>query len=308
MTKHLPVMRAEVLAALAPTDGGLYVDCTFGGGGHSRAILTAADCRVWALDRDQDALKNGEKLAARSGGRLALKHGRFSELKRLLAEDRIFEAQGILFDLGPSSDQLLTVERGFSFRLKANLDMRMDRGQQFDARAFINEAAVGELETTLRNYGEEKRARAIARAIVKNRPILTTTRLAELIASLTRKRQRIHPATRSFQAIRILINNELEELAKALEASPGLLAAGGRLAVISFHSLEDRIVKQFMKQRSIPPPLPSRHLPLRPETAAEPVLRLLAKKPLTPSKAECSANPAARSAKLRVAEKLRRAA
>ena len=303
MTRRAPVMLKQVLDALRPRRNGIYIDGTFGGGGHSLAILAAADCTVWAVDRDRQALCETRSLAERHGGRLRLLHGKFSQLRELLGEHGVSEAQGILFDLGASAAQLEHAERGFSFRLEGKLDMRMDNGAGRTAADFINTTPEREIERVLRIYGEERKARKLARLIIKSRPITTTTRLAELIASLTPRHQRIHPATRSFQAIRIFINDELAELENGLEAALTLLAEDGVLAVISFHSLEDRIVKQFMRQHSSPPPSPSRHLPPRLGAAAA-SLRLPNKGPLTAAEDERRLNPRCRSAKLRVAVKV----
>lgn len=302
---HTPVMVEQVLSALKPRDRGVYVDGTFGDGGHSRAILAAADCTVWAIDRDPSAIAQGEALAGKQ--RLRLLHGRFSQLKQLLATHGIGEVQGILFDLGASAAQLGEAKRGFSFQLDGKPDMRMDPGEGRTAADFVNKAPGGEIERVLRIYGEERKAKRLARLIVKNRPIVGTHQLAKLIASLTPNRQRIHPATRSFQALRIFINDELGELAKGLEAARQLLAADGTMVVISFHSLEDRIVKQFMKHHALPPPAPSRHLPPRLGVAAV-TLRLLHKKPLVADGDEIARNPRSRSAKLRAASKIRYAA
>jgi 16S rRNA (cytosine1402-N4)-methyltransferase len=296
-------MLREVLSSLKPRDGGVYLDGTFGAGGHTRAILDAANCRVIALDRDQTAIALGADLVAAMQGRLVLVEERFSHLDR--AANRLgFDAlDGVLLDLGVSSMQLDEAERGFSFRRDGPLDMRMS-GQGSSAAEIVNQWPAAELARVFATLGEERRAGAVARAIAAaraERPITRTGELAEIIRRVVRGRpDEIDPATRSFQALRLLVNEELEEIAHALLAAERILKPGGRLAVISFHSLEDRIVKTFLAARGRAAS-PSRHRPDVEKTA--PSFRLISKKPVTPSAEEVGENPRARSAKLRVAER-----
>lgn len=302
---HLPVMLAEVLGALNLVDGGHYVDGTFGGGGYSRAILEACDCRVLGIDRDPQAIARGEALVAAYPGRLTLMLGAFSDMDRLLAASGEHATNGVALDLGVSSFQFDEPGRGFSFRADGPLDMRMG-AEGMSAADFINTADEREIADVLVRYGEERQSRRIAKAIVKARPLSRTLELAELVADVlgpAAARHPIHPATRTFQALRIHVNDELGELSRALEAATEILAPGGRLAVVSFHSLEDRIVKRFLSERGKETPQPSRHAPAS-APAAKPQYRLIGNKPLTPGAAETHANPRARSAKLRAAERL----
>ena len=304
---HIPVMAAEMLAALAPRDGGRYLDATFGGGGYSRAILTAARCSVVALDRDPDAIARGEALLAAFAPRLSLHAGRFGALAELLAAEGIAELDGAVFDLGVSSFQLNDPARGFSFRADGPLDMRMDRAGRTAAEllARLDARALAEL---LSAFGEERAARRVARAIVAARteaPILTTGRLAAVIrAALPPDPGGIDPATRSFQALRIAVNDELGELDRGLDQAARLLAPGGRLVVVSFHSLEDRPVKRFMLDASGRAPAPSRHDPRGLGTRPAPRFRLLTPRALRPGAAETASNPRARSARLRALARL----
>jgi 16S rRNA (cytosine1402-N4)-methyltransferase len=303
---HSPVLLAEVLDVLAPRDGGIYVDGTFGAGGTAEGLLARARCRVWGIDRDPDAIARGRELARRYHGRLALIHGRFGDMGRLLADSGVAAADGVALDLGVSSQQLDRAERGFSFRADGPLDMRMERTGP-SAGDLVARTGEEELARLIRDYGEERRARAIARAIVAARqvaPIATTGRLAEIVrkAAGPRGKDGIDPATRTFQALRIAVNDELGELERGLDGAEALLAPGGRLAVISFHSLEDRRVKAFLKQRSGLLPGTSRHLPER-RPQRRPTFRMLGRAAVTPGAAEIAANPRARSASLRAAER-----
>jgi len=302
MNGHTPVMLEEVMAVLQPRDDAIYVDGTFGGGGYSEALLSRAQCRVFAIDRDADAIERGAVLARRFGARLTLIHGRFSEMHRLLGAHGVSAADGVALDVGVSSFQLEDDSRGFSFASDAPLDMRMDRSQGKTAAELCNALAESELTELLRKYGEEPRAKQIARAIVAARPIGTARQLAEVIErAAPRRGQKIHPATRSFQALRIAVNDELGELEHGLQAAEQMLKPGGHLAVVSFHSLEDRIVKQFLAQRLGRVPQASRHMP---ERAAEPALfHTVGKTPVVPTTEEIRRNPRARSAKLRAAER-----
>ncbi len=304
-TPHVPVMLDEVLEALAPRDGGIYVDGTFGAGGYARAVLAAAACRVYGIDRDPDAIAAGQGLVARSGGRLTLVEGRFGGMETLLAVAGVTSADGVVLDVGVSSMQLDEAARGFSFLRDGPLDMRMAKAGPSAADA-VNSLSQDSLGRIIHVFGEEHRARAIARAIVGMRaaaPITTTVDLVRAIESAVgpqRPQDRIHPATRTFQALRIYVNGELDELAAALAAAERLLAPGGRLVVVTFHSLEDRIVKRFLVSRAGKLPSASRHLP--PEQAGPaPSFELLFKGHREASATEARRNPRARSAKLRAA-------
>ncbi len=261
---HIPVMLPEMLAALAPQAGGRYLDATFGGGGYSQAILAQADCTLWAIDRDPDAIARGAALAAAHPGRLHLIEGSFGDMIALLAGAGVASLDGVVLDLGVSSFQIDEPARGFSFRHDGPLDMRMGRTGT-SAADLVAELSEAELADTLYQFGEERLSRRIARAIVTARaeaPIETTGRLAAIIrAAMPPARDGIHPATRSFQALRIRVNDELGEIERALEAACGLLGPGGRLVVVSFHSLEDRLVKRFFTHASGRDPAPSRHDP-----------------------------------------------
>lgn len=304
---HAPVMRDEALALLAPCDGAVYLDATLGGGGYTTAILAAAACRVVAIDRDLDACRRADALVAAAGGRLVVVHGRFAAMVELLAGLGIAAVDGVAFDLGVSSDQIDTPARGFSFRVDGPLDMRMDRDQGPTAADVVNALAAAELARILSEFGEERAARRIAAAIVdarKDAPILTTQRLAGIVRTvLPRAHDGLDPATRTFQALRIYVNDELGELDRGLAAAERLLAPGGRLVVVAFHSLEDRRVKAFLRARSGGAPHPSRHLPAGERGALAPSFRPLTAKALRPSAAEVAANPRARSARLRAAER-----
>ena len=305
---HIPVMLAEVLEALAPRDGGVYVDATFGAGGYTLGLLKAADCRVWAVDRDPGAVALARKLAVDHPGRLEVVEGCFGDLAALLAAGGVTAVDGIAFDLGVSSSHLDDAARGFSFRADGPLDMRMG-GAGVTAADLVNTLSEHDLARILFEYGEERRARRVAAAIVAARaeaPIERTGRLASIIRSVvSTARDGIDPATRSFQALRMVVNDESGELKRGLTAAEYLLAPGGRLALVSFHSLEDRVVKEFLRRRSEIPPAPSRHLPAS-RLSGPPLVqsfRMLTRRPVVPGQAEVAANPRARSAKLRGAER-----
>ena len=302
---HRPVMLGEVLAALRPRDGGIYVDGTFGAGGYSRALLEAAHCTVWGIDRDPAAVAGADRLVGEFAGRLTVLAGRYGEMDRLLAARGVNEAHGVALDLGVSSMQIDDPERGFSFRHDGPLDMRMD-GAGPSAADVVNGSDEGALAALISELGEERRARRVARAIVKarsERPITRTGELAAIVRGVVRAAaDGIDPATRTFQALRIHVNDELGELERGLGAAERLLPPGGRIAVVSFHSLEDRMVKRFLVARSGRRPRPSRHAPPSPDGGA-PTLRPLARKALRPSADEVAANPRARSARLRSAER-----
>lgn len=299
---HIPVLLEDVMTVLQPRDDAIYVDGTFGGGGYSEALLSRAQCRVFAIDRDPDAIQRGIALRERFEGRLTLIHGRFSQMDALLGTHGMTGADGIALDIGISSFQIDDAERGFSFSSDAPLDMRMDRSAGETAADLCNRLTESELAKILKDYGEEERARAIARAIVAARPIATARQLAQVIERVSPRRgQKIHPATRSFQALRIAVNDELGELERGLAAAERLLNPSGRLAVVTFHSLEDRIVKRFFAERLGRKPAASRHLPER--TASPALFRSIGKSPVTPTAEEIRRNPRARSAKLRAAER-----
>lgn len=303
---HTSVLLEEVLTALAPRDGGIYVDGTLGGGGYTKRLLEAADCTVWGIDRDPDAIARNADLAARFGDRLRLVSGRFGEMDTLLRDRGVAAVDGIALDLGVSSPQIDTPERGFSFASDGPLDMRMERSGM-SARDVVNTADEDELARIIRALGEERHARRIARAIVTARDesdIATTGALADIVrAAIPKSRSnQIDPATRTFQALRIHVNDELGELDRGLVAAEQLLAAGGRLAVVSFHSLEDRRVKAFLRTRSGGDGRGSRHLPDQPARHA-PAWRLVSRRAIRPGETEISMNARARSARLRVAER-----
>lgn len=310
-TGHITVLLREAVDALLPRPGGRYLDGTFGGGGHTRALLAASapDGRVLALDADPAAIARGQALRAEVGGRLVLRLGNFSGLAGIAAAEGFAPLDGILLDLGLSSYQLDDPARGFSFSGDGPLDMRFGPGAVESAAELVNGRDEAELADLIFRYGDERWARRIARAIVRERargPIATTGALAAIVAGAVASagagRERIHPATRTFQAIRIAVNRELAVLEEALAGALAALAPGGRLAVIAFHSLEDRIVKEFMRREATdcvcPPGLP---VCVCDHRAA---LRLIGRKGLRPGDAEVAANPRSRSAILRVAERL----
>lgn len=297
--QHKPVLLEEVVKILSPRDGKTYLDCTFGGGGHTRRILESADCKVVSLDRDPAAIERAKAVSADYPDRFEFRPLAFSDLDMLGGES----FAGILFDFGVSSFQLDTPERGFSFMREGPLDMRMDTTKGFTAREYIESADESELVEILREYGEEPRARKIARAIIAAREadkISTTAELAKAIAEAAPSHERIHPATRAFQALRIKVNDELGEIERALPKAFAALESGGVMAAISFHSLEDRIVKKFFKKAAG-----------RPEDRFDTsfvqdrvkLAELLTRKPILPSDEETANNPRSRSAKLRAIRK-----
>ncbi|HKY95460.1 MAG TPA: 16S rRNA (cytosine(1402)-N(4))-methyltransferase RsmH [Kiloniellales bacterium] len=302
MSGHLPVMLTEVLQALAPRDGARYLDGTFGRGGYSRALLAAGDTQVLGIDRDPEAVAEGRRLEAETE-RFRMVEGRFGEMERLVGGFR--PLGGIALDLGVSSPQLDEPERGFSFREDGPLDMRMGRDGP-SAAEVVNETAEPELADIIWRLGEERRARAVARAIAERRaqqPITRTLELAEIVRSVVRRAaDRLDPATRTFQALRLYVNDELGELDRGLAAAERLLAPGGRLAVVSFHSLEDTLVKRFLAERAVDRPQGSRHRPVA-VRGDQPTFRLLFKGALKPGAEEIRLNPRAASARLRAAER-----
>ncbi len=303
---HQPVMLDEVLEVLAVQPGGDYLDGTFGGGGYSRAILETPPRRLIGLDRDPNACARGQALA-RTHEHFTMLEGRFGEMVEHLAEIDIDQLDGIVLDIGVSSQQIDDPGRGFSFAADGPLDMRMQADGE-TAADVVNGADEQTLASIIYRYGEERASRRIAKAIVERRgeaPITRTGELAKIIASVLGRRGKIDPATRTFQALRIYVNDELGELERALAAAETLLRPGGRLVVVAFHSLEDRIVKQFLTAKSGRTANPSRHLPeMMTEDREPPTFRQLSRRPVMPTETEIRTNPRARSARLRAAERL----
>jgi len=292
--EHFPVLVEEVIEFLQPHPDGIYLDGTVGGAGHALKILerSSPTGRLIGIDRDKEAIEEARKRLKPYEGRTTIVHGNFSDLREILRELNIGKVDAILLDLGVSYQQLSDAERGFSFQLEGPLDMRMDRTGGEPASKLINALSQGELEGILRRYGEERWARRIAKAIVRHRqktPIATTTQLRDIISSAVLKPPRhIHPATKAFQAIRIAVNDELNNLRRIIREGIPLVKGRGRLCIISFHSLEDRIVKEAFRQYERSPEL----------------ITIITRKPISPSKREIAENPRARSAKLRVAERV----
>ncbi len=303
---HEPVLLNEVLHFLRPHAGGTYIDATVGGGGHAEAILDASapDGRLLGLDADPDALRRSQRRLHRFGRRVVLVHANFDQLQSVAEREGFVPADGVLMDLGVSSDQLADAARGFSFLRPGPLDMRMDPSLPHTAADLVNTLDEEDLARLIRAYGEDPYARRIARAIVRARPIYTTTELADLVARVVPRRpgQRLHPATRTFQALRIAVNDELGALERALPQAIAVLRPGGRLAVITFHSLEDRIVKHFFRREARDCICP----PWQPVCTCghKAQVRILTRKPVVPSPDEVQRNPRSRSAKLRVVEKV----
>jgi 16S rRNA (cytosine1402-N4)-methyltransferase len=309
LARHVPVLIEEVLEILAPVAGGTYIDGTFGAGGYTSAILDRG-ASVIAIDRDPTAIAAGAALTDATGDRLTLVEGRFADLDAIARAHGRERVDGVVLDVGVSSMQLDTAERGFSFRADGPLDMRMG-SEGPTAADIVNGMERGDLARVIAVLGEEKKARLVAAAIDRARragPISTTAELAEIVAKAIGRggADRIHPATRTFQALRIFVNRELDELADALAASERVLAPGGRLVVVSFHSLEDRIVKRFLADRSADRPTGSRHQPEL--VVAPPTFELLVKGAVEPGEAEVQRNPRARSARLRAARRTTAAA
>lgn len=302
--RHVPVLLPEVLDQLVPADGEIYIDGTFGAGGYTRAMLEAADCRVIAIERDPSALAAGRAMATEFSGRLTLVATTFSDMADAAREAGVDAVDGVVLDIGVSSMQLDDAERGFSFLRDGPLDMRMSQAGP-SAADVVNTADEAELANILYHFGEERRSRAIARTIVKVRaeaPIDTTRALAaicERVLGRPRPGDK-HPATRTFQALRIHVNDELGELRRGLAAAEALLKPGGRLAVVTFHSLEDALVKRFLAERSGKTAGASRHLPEPTAPNRVPSFRIVNTRGFTPNKEETDANPRARSARLRV--------
>lgn len=303
---HIPVMLPEVLSALAPQDGEVYVDGTFGAGGYTRAILAAAKCKVIAIDRDESAIARAYALRD-AGADIVPVHGTFGDVKTHLSMLGVERVNGFVMDLGVSSMQIDTPERGFSFMRDGALDMRMDTSGGESAADLVANLSESELADIIYQYGEERQSRGIARAIVAARaeaPITTTLQLADIVSKAVRggKKYSIHPATRTFQALRIAVNGELDQLEAALDASVEILAPEGRLVVVSFHSLEDSMAKRFMKAHSQAPAV-SRYEPVG-DSTFKADFKSPAGKAIAASEAECQVNIRARSAKLRAAVKV----
>jgi 16S rRNA (cytosine1402-N4)-methyltransferase len=302
--KHFPVMLPQMLEAMQPADGDVYVDGTFGAGGYSKALLESAHCTVYAIDRDPNVATLAQALTEKFPGRFFWLTGSFGDMCELLAARGVTSVNGIVLDIGVSSMQLNTPERGFSFKGDGPLDMRMSASGE-SAADIVNHASEGELADILYQYGEERKSRQIARAIVNARPITRTSELAGIVRRVIRGGD-IDPSTRTFQALRIKVNDELGELERALAAAERLLAPKGRLVIVTFHSLEDRIVKQFLQSRSGETRGESRHLPSigvtqKPVADILPIFLLAQKKPVLPCEEEIRINSRSRSAKLRAA-------
>jgi len=304
---HVPVLADEAVSYVNPLPGKIYLDGTFGGGGYARKILEAAWCQVFAIDRDPAAVERGAAMVAAYDGRLRVVEGRISEILVLLGAARVSALDGAVFDLGVSSYQIDDPARGFSFRHDGKLDMRMGKGEK-TAADLVNFMAESELADMIFQLGEEKASRRVAAAIVARRAqqkFETTSDLAGVIRSVVRPdKSGIDPATRTFQALRIAVNEELMEIEVALEQATSLLVVGGRLVVVSFHSLEDRIVKNFFAKAAGRVPGVSRHAPVPAEASETPKFKLLTTKPVTPGAAELAKNARARSAKLRAMERI----
>lgn len=300
---HFPVMLPEVLQTLSPKDGEVYVDGTFGAGGYTRAFLQSADCTVIAIDRDPSALVRADEMKKEFGARFVFVRGCFGDALELVNAAGFQKVDGFVLDVGVSSMQFDEANRGFSFRFDAPLDMRMDTQSGITASQIVNEYDEEDLANLIYKYGEERKSRHIARHIVekrKEKPVLTTLELADLVRAVVYKspKDKIDPATRTFQALRIAVNDELGELERGLKAAESLLKEGGRLVVVSFHSLEDGIVKSFLYERAGKTPAPSKYLP-RGSHESFPSFSLSPKKPLEPSDKEISQNTRSRSARLR---------
>ncbi len=309
MTGHYPVMLPEVLEALSPSDGGVYVDGTFGAGGYSAAILDAADCRVIAIDRDPAARSRAAAMQEKYGDRLVFLCGCFGDVAQLLEGGGIGKVDGFVLDLGVSSFQIDEAERGFSFRFDGPLDMRMNsESEEPTAADIVNNYDEKKLANIIYLYGDERRSRQIARRIVERRAervFETTEDLADVVRDVVPKshKDKIDPATRTFQALRIAVNDELGELERALISSEDVLNDGGRLVVVSFHSLEDGMVKRYLREKSGSEPRGSRYAPVAVDVG-DVVFKLRGKKAVKPSDVECKENSRSRSARLRAATRV----
>lgn len=306
--EHAPVMINEVLEYLSPRDGGVYVDCTFGAGGYSRAVLESCDCKVIAFDQDDTVLPYAQALHSEFGERFEFVQGCFGDIDELLDSIGVSKVSGIVLDIGVSSMQLDKADRGFSFRFDGPLDMRMGRSLSEEMAAdLVNEMEEQDLANIIYKYGEERMSRRIAKAIVLKRQeerFETTSQLADVVRTVVKKSSKdtTDPATRTFQALRIAVNDELGELERALGKSSELLMSAGRLVVVTFHSLEDRIVKKYMRAQSGRVSRGSKYLPDASQPEELPLYRDLTRKAVLPSPEEISANSRSRSAKLRAVE------
>ena len=301
---HIPVLLKQVLAGLNVMPGGRYIDCTVGAGGHAADVLEACapDGRLLGIDADPSALDITRERLAQFAGRLTLIHGNFVDLEALAAAQRFVPADGVLFDLGVSSMELDTPKRGFSFLSDGPLDMRFDPTQSRSAADLVNTLPERDLADLIYQYGEESASRAIARAIVAARPLYTTGELSGVVASAVRRRTKVHPATRTFQALRIAVNDELAALRQGLAAAVRVLVPGGRLVVISFHSLEDRIVKRFFVREARDCICPPESLVCT--CGHQATVQILTRKPIRPTREEIEQNPRSRSSRLRIAARL----
>lgn len=303
---HIPVMLHEVIEYMAPKDGGVYVDGTFGAGGYTRGLLDHVDCRVIAIDRDETAIEAAQSWAHEYGDRLTLVHGAFGDIEEHLRALGVDHVDGMVVDIGVSSMQIDQADRGFSFRFDGPLDMRMDTSTGETAADIVNNSREEDIANLIYRYGDERFSRRIAKAIINNRPFSKTLEFADIVRSVVprSKKDGIDPATRTFQALRIAVNDELGQLEQFLDASTTCLNESGRLVVVAFHSLEDKIVKQFMRghKSSV-----SRHDPimnLLGDVEDDKLFSMLSKKAILPTREEMSINPRSRSARLRVAERL----
>ncbi len=304
---HKPVLLNEMLENLSPKKGEVYLDATFGAGGYSRAILTKADCKLYAIDRDESAKNFAAILEKDFPKNFTFLRGKFSESAELLAEKNVSQLDGMVLDIGVSSMQFDDKERGFSFDSDARLDMRMDQQGTLTAFEVVNEFSEGELAQIIKEFGEESKAKLIAKKIVETRktaPIVTCNDLAKIVRSFYYGYFKTDPATKTFQALRIFVNQELEELKCALASSVKLLKKGGRLVVVSFHSLEDQIVKSFLKKEAGLDQVVSRYSPEIPQTNLVKNFQIITRSVIAPSEQEIAANPRARSSRMRVAIKL----
>ena len=305
---HIPVLLNEVLKYIEPKDNEIYVDGTFGAGGYTKAILDAADCKVFSIDCDPTVDVHVNRIRSEYKDRFQFLQGKFSQMAELLKQQGIEQVNGVVLDIGISSMQVDQAERGFSFMREGPLDMRMN-AEGMDAASFVNSAAEEEIADVIYKYGGEKKSRYIAKAIVKARdavPITTTTQFADIVRGAIRgKKEKIDPATRTFQAIRIWINDELGELERALGAAKSILAQNGRIVVVSFHSLEDSIIKDFFNDKSGKTEGFSRHMPIIEADMPKPEMELITRKVVTPTEEEIENNIRARSAKLRAARKVK---
>ncbi len=301
---HQPVLLAEVIKNLAPKKDEIYLDGTFGAGGYSQAILDEAACQLYAIDRDESAEKFAEKLTKKFGENFIFLRGKFSDSQKLLAEKNVAKLDGMVFDIGVSSMQFDDKSRGFSFDSDAKLDMRMDQKNSLSAFEIVNEASEEELSRIIKEFGEEPKAKKIAKKIIAKRtekPITTCRELADIVRSFYFGYFKTDPATKTFQALRIFVNQELDELKGALASSVTLLKKGGRLIVVSFHSLEDQIVKNFLKKESGADQVVSRYQPEIQQGNSAKNFHVITKSAISPTEEEIAANPRARSARMRVA-------